>query len=112
VRQTSSAKAIHSASQDEPDLDQIAAGTKNLYTMLDTLDTRLIDKLDDALNAEESARREKLQEEAYDIVVEYRDFVASDPLLQDIDKKNGFMAVAIKSRLVATLDDLASRLVS
>jgi hypothetical protein len=105
-------QSILAASKAEPDADEIAAGTKNLYTMLDTLDTRLIDKLDDALNAEKPEQRAKLQDEAYDIVAEYRDFVDSDPLLQEIDQKNGFTQVAIKSRLVATLDDLGSRLVS
>lgn len=102
-------KTILEMSSGEEDFDQIAAGTKNLYTMLETLDTRLIDKLDEALNAEQVEQRKQKQIEALDIVDEYLDFVEDDDLIGDIDD-NGFIGVNIRGRLVATLNDLAKRL--
>lgn len=101
--------SILSECREESDFDAIATGVKNLHVVLEKLDTRLIDKLDDALNAE-AAPRLKLQEQAYDLVAEYREYVDTDPLMQDIDR-SGFLRSSIRKRLVSTLDELASKLV-
>ena len=95
--------------KDEPDVAQIAAGTRNLYTVLDFLDERLIDKLDEALNAADPATRKQRNDEAREIVEEYVDFVESEDLMQDIDD-NGFTSVEIKSTLTASLKAIGQRL--
>jgi hypothetical protein len=101
--------SILALSKEEPDFDQIAAGTKNLYLMLEVLDERLIDKLDAALVAADATARQALHEEAREIVGEYVDFLDSDDLMQDIDG-NGFTAVAIQSTLSASLKLIGQRL--
>lgn len=101
--------AILDVSKEEPDYAEIAAGTKNLYLMLNVLDERLMDKLDEALNASDAAARQALHNEAREIVGEYVDFVEGDELLQDIDD-NGFTAVAVKSSLTASLKLMDQRL--
>ena len=97
------------ADQDDFDAAGVAAGTKSLYTILDKLDTRLIDKLDEALNAEDAGKRSQLQAEAGKIVQEYLAFVNSDALMAEIDA-NGFTPVAVRQSAVAALKLLASKL--
>lgn len=93
--------SIVQASAQESDFDQIRGGVDQLYEILEVLDERLIDKLDDALNASGDARA-ALQREASGIVDEYLDFVSTDALMQDIDR-NGFIDLDIQSSLVARL---------
>ena len=95
--------------KEEPDFDDIASGTRDLFEMLEVLDERLIDTLDEALNAEDPQERKALHAEAREIVDEYLEFVREDELLQDIDS-NGFIDVAIHSTLTATLGVLSRRL--
>lgn len=95
--------------KDEPDFAAIAAGAKTLYARLDFLDERLIDKLDEALNAATPEERRARHDEAREIVSEYVDFVESEELLQDIDD-NGFVGVAIKSSLTTSLGAIDKRL--
>src|SRR5262249_50919648 len=61
--------------QEEFDFSTLAADTKELYTILDHLDTRLIDKLDEDLNAADAQERARLQSEAGGIVKEYLAYV-------------------------------------
>jgi len=95
--------------QGESDIADIQAGTKNLYTLLEVLDERLIDKLDEALNATEAAQRQRLHLQAREIVDEYIEFIDTDDLVADIDS-NGFVDVAVRSTLTRTLNALASKL--
>ncbi|HEY4079247.1 MAG TPA: hypothetical protein VGM81_01005 [Burkholderiaceae bacterium] len=99
---------ILASSTDEDDFDQIRVGTSQLYEILEILDERLIDKLDDALNAE-GAQREALHAEAREIIDEYLDFVNTDALMQDIDD-NGFIDVKIRSTLDQQLQRMAKEL--
>lgn len=102
-------KAMLAACQNEPDYDAIVSGSKNIYQMLEQLDTRLIDKLDEALNADDPTVRRKLHDEALDIVDEYLDFSESDDLLQDIDD-NGFEKTSILSDLTTSLEEMSRQL--
>jgi hypothetical protein len=102
-------KEILAACKDEPDIADIAAGTKDLYEMLEVLDERLIDTLDEALNAESPEKRAALHLDARGLVDEYRAFVNEEALIQDIDA-NGFVNLAVRSTLTSTLDDLAKKL--
>ncbi len=100
--------AILAESTEEEDYDAIQAGSKQLYEVLDVLDERLIDKLDEALNADGDKRR-ALHGEAREIIDEYLDFVNSEPLMQDIDD-SGFVDLQIRSTLTTRLQKMASEL--
>lgn len=101
--------AILAQCEAEPDAADIAAGTKNLYSLLESLDERLIDKLDEALNAPDAAQRLALHTQARNVVDEYLAFVARDPLMQDIDN-NGFASTSILSSVSASLKLISTRL--
>ncbi|MBQ0946238.1 hypothetical protein KAK07_23060 [Ideonella sp. 4Y16] len=94
--------------EDEFDEAELTAGLRRLHTLLDRLDTRLIDKLDEALSAS-GADRQQRHREAQAIVTEYRSFVGSDPLIAQIDA-NGFLDTAIRREAEQTLTQLAERL--
>ncbi|KQP35420.1 hypothetical protein [Pseudorhodoferax sp. Leaf274] len=100
--------AILAESTEEEDYDAIQAGSKQLYEVLDVLDERLIDKLDEALNAEGDQRR-ALHGEAREIIDEYLDYVNSEPLMQDIDD-SGFVDLQIRSTLTTRLQKMAADL--
>lgn len=94
--------------EDEFDEAELTAGLRRLHGLLDRLDSRLIDKLDEALSAS-GAERQQHHREAQAIVDEYRSFVASDPLIAEIDA-NGFLDTAIRREAEQTLSQLAERL--
>lgn len=92
----------------EFDLDDLAKKSKELYTILDKLDVRLLKTLDQALGAENELRAQK-QKEAAAIVKEYQVILNSDPLVARIDN-SGFMNTSIKQTFAKVLDNLASNL--
>jgi hypothetical protein len=100
--------AILAQSAEESDFAQIRSGTAQLYEVLEVLDERLIDKLDEALNAEGEQRR-ALHGEARGIIAEYLDFVNSEPLMQDIDS-SGFIDLQILPTLSAQLQRMDAEL--
>ena len=95
--------------EDEIDMSELAAKTKELYNIMTKLDERLIDKLDEALNAAAPAQRDQKQKEAAAIIKEYQTTVDSDPLVAAIDQ-SGFLNTTIKQRFTNVLKDLASKL--
>ena len=101
--------AVLDECRDEPDFEDIKANSGVLYSLLDHLDERLIDKLDEALNAPTAADRRALNTQALDIVNEYVEFVDNSILLDDISD-NGFVQLPIKPMLNQRLSDLAQKL--
>ena len=101
--------AVKDQSRDEPDYETIAANTQVIYQVLDFLDERLIDKLDEALNATLEDERRARQDEAREIIDEYLDYIRTDDMLQAIDD-NGFVDVAIVSSLNACLTTVGKQL--
>lgn len=89
-------RAIIDAFEDDAVGPAIAAGTRKLYRILDTLDERLIDKLDDALNASDLEQRASLHRDARAVVSQYLEFLEKDALMADIDD-NGFIETSIRS---------------
>jgi hypothetical protein len=81
----------------------------SLSGILEQLDTRLIDKLDEALNAEDPAQRQQLNLQAKNIIGEYMTFVNSNALMADIDE-SGFTPVAVRKTAVEALTNLSSKL--
>lgn len=100
---------ILAESEEEPDFADISTGTGALFEMLETLDERLIDKLDEALNSSDPAQRRALHAQALEIVGGYRDFVRSDALLADIDD-NGFLDLEVRATLDGALAAMAAQL--
>ncbi len=92
----------------EFDLGELATKAKQLYTIMDKLDVRLLKKLDEALVAENELRNQK-QKEAAAIVKEYQDILNSDPLVARIDN-SGFMNTSIKQTFANVLNNLAKNL--
>ena len=99
-----------SKDQDEFDPDDVAAGVKNIFFVLEELDAPLLDKLDEALNAPDADRRARLQRQAKRIVAEYLDFINADPMMAVIDDHNGFAAVSVRKSSVNVLTALAGKL--
>lgn len=94
--------------EDEYDETELTEGLRRLHGLLERLDTRLIDKLDEAMQASGPARQQ-LHQQALVIVGDYRSFVASDALIAEIDA-NGFIDTAIRREAEQTLAQLAERL--
>src|SRR3954465_9007651 len=92
--------------EEEYDEAQVATAVKQVHKMMEKLDTRLIDKLDEALNAKDQSDRANRHAEAAGIIKEYKAFVDGDAMLAAIDS-NGFMNSSIRTSLVSTLSDLA-----
>lgn len=94
--------------EEEYDEDQIGTAVKQLYTIMQKLDTRLLDTLDDALNAKDQAARESHHAQAAALIKEYQGFLDGDPILAAIDN-NGFTKSSIRSSVAGTLTELAGR---
>lgn len=97
-----------SAAGDRYDEGEVALGLSGLFKTMGKLDTRLIDKLDEALNATDAAKRKGLHAQATSIVKEYIGFVAADPVIREIDQ-NGFIKTDIRGTVTRTLTELAGR---
>lgn len=95
--------------RDEPDFAEIQANSGVLHTVLDHLDERLTDKLDESLNAKGAAERRAADLQALELVKEYIGFARSDTLLADICA-NGFTDVPIRALLDERLNDLSTQL--
>jgi hypothetical protein len=108
ITQAVAAHNADDAAEDEYDDGDVASGVRALYGILDKLDARLIDKLDQALGVEGPARQ-KLHDEAAGIVREYQAVVDADPLLGKIDV-NGFSNTTIHASAQQTLAELARQL--
>ena len=95
--------------RDEPDYETIAGNARVLYTITDFLDERLIDKLDEALNAQGPQDRIARQNEAREIIDEYIAYMADDELLHDVDD-NGFVDMQIQATVSEQLRTIAANL--
>jgi hypothetical protein len=107
------AGAVHEHNQDQAAEDRfmpndVSAGTKNLYAILDGLDQRLIETLDKAMTTQ-GPERPKLLQQARALVAEYQAFTGKDPLIAAIDD-NGFMPTMIKRTIEHTLTTVSENL--
>lgn len=91
-----------------PELDKLYRD--RVAPVLQTLDDSLADKLDEAANAADPAQHQKLVEEAKGIIKGYSDFLASEPLIADLDD-NPFVPLSIKATMTATLAALSKTVV-
>ena len=93
----------------EIDIGEVTSRSQELYTLLDTLDERLVDKLDEALNAKTPEVRRKKHQEALAILKDYTTFIHSEPFIDRIDE-SGFAPTKIKQTCASVLTDLSSKL--
>ena len=94
--------------EDKYEPAEVATGATTLYGILERLDTRLIDSLDEALNAEGQARVE-LHKASKEIIAEYREYVETSPLMIRIDA-NPFFKASIRTACVAALKELSKQI--
>lgn len=95
--------AIVTQSENEADAAEIKQKLGKVSDgVLDDLDDRLTDKLNELRGATNSVTKRAIIEEARKIVTAYQKFVAEDELMKDIDD-NGILPLAIRPRLTAVL---------
>lgn len=102
--------AILDVYRDYDVFDEVRNGVRRLDEILQAFDEALIDKLDEALNAEDAAVHAKLLNEAREIIRRYRHYLESDSLVRDIDA-NPFVPIAVESTMDKTLAVLEAKLV-
>jgi hypothetical protein len=98
--------AARSEFQREPDFKTIEAAIQKFLGILEGLDERLLDKLDEAYNARTPEAEKALRQQAAAIVKEHQAFVAGNALLSGLDT-NPIMPVQVEGPLRKTLDELA-----
>ena len=98
-------QAILAHYSDAPDLGELATKVRKLDGILGALDQTLIDKLDEALSAADTAKRTQLHGEARAIVARYSDFVRGDELVKSLDG-NPFVPLSTHDTLVKSLQVL------
>jgi len=101
--------SIKSACEEDEEIEEGTVDVGVLQTILDGLDNRLIDKLDEALSAADLTKRAQLNQEAKAIAVEYMTFVNGNALMADIDD-SGFKPVSIRKSALGALTELSSKL--
>lgn len=80
--------------------------TQFVAPVLEALDESLADKLDEATNATDPAKRSKLVEEARTIIQRYESYLAGEPVIAALDT-NPVVPLAIRQTLTTTLTALA-----
>ena len=107
------AAAVQKECQNEEEYDQADVKTKLKVGLIDALmnrlDTRLIDVLDQALNAEKPDKRSAFEKQAIQLVAEYLEFVDTNPLVYEIDE-SGLIDPTIKPKMTNVLTELSNRL--
>jgi len=81
--------------------------TAKVAPLMTTLDETLATKLDAATKAADAAARASLVTEAKAIMASYQAFVASNPLIADLDS-NPFVPLSIQQNVSATLSRLSA----
>lgn len=94
---------------EEFDLSEAAAQVKSLYKILLKLDAKLMDKLDEALNAAEPNVRSAKQKEAKTLIEDYRAFVTADPVLDALGQST-IAPSGLKQTLLNVLNGLHNKL--
>ena len=74
--------------------------------ILEELDEDLADKLDDAANASDPEKRQKLVQEARSLIGKYQNFLASNDIILRLDS-NPLVPLAIQHTLSTSLDAVA-----
>jgi hypothetical protein len=95
--------------QGDPELPEAQKAALKLEAALAGFDDQLLDKLDEAINANTPELREERQLDAADIVDNYFAYLQGHPFLNQVDE-NPFVKVSVGSTLAATLNLLGDKL--
>jgi len=98
--------AIAAACKSEPGLADLASMVGDLDDYLKALDTRLIDRLDEVVNAAQGPEREARKEAARSVLAEYQAELQKD-FFSDVDGNNGFVNVSVAASASAALTEIA-----
>lgn len=101
-------KEILKKAQGEPDFGEIALVIKDFESLKNGFDEQLIDKLDEALNAQPE-QRQRLHGQAAALIQRYQAEVDGHPLLRSLDD-NPFLPVTVQATLNRTLGYLSQQL--
>lgn len=92
----------------EPDETEILdAYDTGVAPILAAFDEDLADKLDDATNAEDAAKRQQLIADARACIVKYQKYLDGEKMIADLDS-NPFVPLTIRATLSATLSALSA----
>lgn len=96
------------ATYSDQGLGQELAGAYTSWVgpVLQSLDERLADALDDATNATDETKRAELVTHAKSLIAEYTAFLNSDPRITELDN-NPFVPLSIRTTVGGTLSTLA-----
>jgi len=98
--------AIAAACKSEPGLSDLATMVGDLDDYLKALDTRLIDRLDEVVNAPQGPEREARKEAARSVLAEYQSELQAD-FFADVDGNNGFVNVSVAASASSALAEIA-----
>ncbi len=98
--------AIAAACKSEPGLADLATMVGDLDDYLKALDTRLIDRLDEVVNAAQGPEREARKEAARSVLAEYQSELQAD-FFADVDGNNGFVNVSVAASASSALAEIA-----
>jgi hypothetical protein len=103
--------AVRAELDGDPEEAIVIDALGQLDDILANLDERLLDILDEALNAADPAARSALNEDAKAVIAEYLAYTQSNPLLQQLDGDTPFgMKLSINTTMAATLKALQASL--
>jgi hypothetical protein len=94
--------ALHNALKDEPDIAEIDAAIGQMGEVVQELDGRLADYLQQAIDEQDIEKRRGLKDLALGALADYQDYISDHPYLPLIDT-NEFMPMPVYSRLVSSL---------
>lgn len=103
-------QAILDHYQGQAAMPQITQSVRKLDGVLALFDESLSDALDNALNAEDAAKKQHWHDEARAIIARYQTYLATDPIVQELDD-NPFVPIAVQSTLSGSLATLAAKIV-
>jgi hypothetical protein len=102
--------AILAAYRGRASLPIVTQKVRKLDQVLAMFDESLNDALDASLNAADPQEKQRFHDEARELIARYQHFLASDPLVQELDG-NPFVPIAVKATLTATLATLSAKIV-
>lgn len=101
--------AIGAVFKGQVDHSEMVAAAKRVHVILDLVDERLLDRLDDALNAADPKERAKHHRDAVKIIGEYSGILDTNPLIAAL-ANNPFKPVSVEATLRKTLTALSAKL--
>ncbi len=95
----------------DPEEAMVYDALDQLDEITSSLDTRLLDALDDLLSEQDPAKHAELLKDAKDVLADYASFVQSNELVQKLNGETPFgMSLSIGSTLAATVKALQASL--